>query len=218
MFRALILSTAMLAASAAIIPASAAEGDWLVRFRVINVDPSGDVGTVNPGFPTGSVSVDNAIVPEVDFTRFFSDHWAAELILATSPHDISGVGSLNGLGKIAETMALPPTITLQYHFAPEASFRPYIGAGLNYTMFYNEDTTTSLVGALGPTSIDLDDSFGFALQAGFDVDINEKWFFNADIKYIDIDTEATLNSNGTINTVKVDLDPVVAGIGVGFRF
>ena len=198
--------------------AAAEQGDWLVRLRGIVVAPTENASDVLPGFPGGSVSVDNAIVPELDFTYFVTNNIGAELILATSPHDLQGEGALSGLGEIADVMVLPPTLTLQYHFNPNGKFRPYAGVGVNYTIFYSEDASDSLVNAVGPTSIDVDDSVGVAFQLGADIELSERWFLNADIKYIQIDTEATLNSGGTINTVDVDLDPIVAGVGVGFRF
>ncbi|MBY0421814.1 MAG: OmpW family protein, partial [Parvularculaceae bacterium] len=108
--------TALLAAAAAATfsaPADAKSGDWLVRFRGIAVAPTETSSAVTPSFPGATVSVETAYVPELDFTYFFTDHVAAELILATSPHDIFGKGSLAGL-KIADVMALPPTLTLQY--------------------------------------------------------------------------------------------------------
>lgn len=212
-----LLST-MLAAMVAT-PAYAEAGDWLVRLRGIYVAPQDESGGVLPAVPTGSVTVDDAIVPELDFTYFFTNNIAAELILATSPHDIDGAGAISALGEVADTMALPPTLTLQYHFAPDQKVRPYVGAGLNWTIFYSEDSTASLDGALGgPTAVSLDDSFGWAVQAGVDIDITERIFLNLDVKYIDIDTTATLNTGGAINTIDVAIDPIVAGIGFGMRF
>ncbi|HNR76037.1 MAG TPA: OmpW family protein [Parvularculaceae bacterium] len=212
-----LLST-MLAAMVAT-PAYAEAGDWLVRLRGIYVAPQDESGGVLPAVPTGSVTVDDAIVPELDFTYFFTNNIAAELILATSPHDIDGAGAISALGEVADTMALPPTLTLQYHFAPDQKVRPYVGAGLNWTIFYSEDSTASLDGALGgPTAVSLDDSFGWAVQAGVDIDITERVFLNLDVKYIDIDTTATLNTGGAINTIDVAIDPIVAGIGFGMRF
>ena len=215
-----MLRTAMavsVAAIAALDTASAAQGDWLVRLRGIVVAPTEEASDLS-GVPGATVSVDNAIVPELDFTYFLTDNVGAELILATSPHDISGEGAIAGLGEVADVMVLPPTLLLQYHVNPNGKIRPYAGVGVNWTIFYSEDATDSLVGALGPTAVSIDDSVGVAYQLGFDVDINDRWFFNADVKYIQIDTTATLNSGGVINTVEVDLDPIVAGIGVGMRF
>lgn len=216
MRRSLLLTAAFTAAS--IQTAAAEQGDWLVRLRAITVSPTENVGPVLPGFPGGSAEVDDAYVPELDFTYFFTDNIAAELILATSPHDLQGTGTLAGLGEIADVMVLPPTLTLQYHFNPRGKFRPYAGVGVNYTIFYSEDASTSLVNAIGPTALDVDDTVGVSYQAGFDVDLNDRWFVNADVKYIQIDTTATLNTGGTINTIDIDLDPIVAGIGIGYRF
>ncbi len=207
-------------ASAALLSASAQaeQGDVLIRARAIWVAPTDNASDVLPAFPGGSVEVENAVVPELDFTYFLTNNLGAELILATSPHDLHGAGVLAGLGEVADVMALPPTLTLQYHFNPNGKVRPYAGAGVNYTIFYDEDASSSLIGAVGPTAIDVDDSFGVAFQLGVDFELSDRWFLNADIKYIQIDTTATLTSGGAINTIQVDLDPIVAGIGVGMRF
>lgn len=198
--------------------AAAETGDLLVRLRGIVVAPTEESSDVLPGFPGGQIGVENAVVPELDFTYFLTRRVGAELILATSPHDIAGEGALAGLGKIADVMVLPPTLTLQYHFNPGGRFRPYLGAGVNWSIFYSEDASASLVGAVGPTSVDLDNSVGLAVQAGVDFALGDRWFVNADIKYIQIDTTAALHSGGTTNTVEVDLDPIVAGVGFGYRF
>lgn len=212
-----ILAAAALLAAAAT-PAAAEQGDVLVRLRGIMVAPTENAGPVMPTFPTGSVSVDNAIVPEIDFTYFLTNNIGVELIAATSAHDVSGAGALSGLGEIADTMVLPPTLTLQYHFAPDAAIRPYVGAGINWTIFYSEGSKAALDNAIGATTVGLEDSVGWAAQAGFDVPIGERTFLNFDVKYIDIKTTAWLNTGGLINTVDVDLNPFVFGIGVGMRF
>ena len=206
------------AAAALVSPAFAEQGDLLVRLRGIIVAPTDESSAAQPTFPGATVSVDNAIVPELDFTYFLTDNIGAELILATSPHDISGEGTLAGLGEIADAMVLPPTLLLQYHFPTAGRVRPYVGAGINWTIFYSEDASSSLVNAVGPTAVSLDDSVGWAVQAGVDFDLTDRVFLNVDVKYIDIDTTATLNSGGLINTVDVSIDPIVAGVGVGMRF
>ena len=213
-----VLITAAAFAAIASGPAEAAQGDLLVRLRGIVVAPTEEAGPVLPTFPTGSVSVDNAIVPELDFTYFLTNNFAAELILATTPHDISGEGALAGLGEIADTMVLPPTLSLQYHLNPNGRFRPYAGVGVNWTIFYSEGAKDSLVTAIGATDVAIDDSVGVSYQIGFDYDLNDRFFFNADVKWIQIDTTATLTTGALVNTVDVDLDPVVAGVGFGMRF
>ena len=217
MMRSLLISTTLLMAGTDM--AMAAQGDWLVRLRGIVVAPTENSSAVT-GIPGSEVGVENAVVPELDFTYFLTDNIAAELILATSPHDIVGEGSIAGLNEIAEVMVLPPTLTLQYHFLPNGDFiRPYAGVGINYSIFYSQDATSSLENALGgATDVDLDDSVGVAFQLGADFPINDRWFLNADVKYIQIDTEATLTTGSDVRTVEVDLDPIVAGVGVGFRF
>ena len=215
----LLKSALCLAASLiAIVPAHAEQGDLLVRLRGIVVSPTEKSGPVEPAFPGANVSVGDAVMPEIDFTYMLTKNVGAELILATTKHDISGKGDLAGLGQIADTWVLPPTLTLQYHFAPDAAVRPYVGAGVNYTIFYSEGASTSLQNAIGNTRVRLDDSFGYALQAGVDFDLNERLFANLDVKYIDIDTTATLVTGGAANRVDVSLDPLVFGIGLGMRF
>jgi outer membrane protein len=193
-------------------------GDVLVRLRGIVVSPTEKSGPVLPAFPTGEVGVGDSVMPEVDFTYMLSDHIGAELILATTKHSVSGRGALSGLGDVADTWVLPPTLTLQYHLAPKGKVRPYIGAGVNYTIFYSEDASDSLEKAIGSTRIDMDDSFGYALQAGVDIDLTDRVFLNLDVKYIDIDTTARLRTGAAINRVNVSIDPIVAGVGVGMRF
>ncbi len=200
--------TAALAALVAAPTAAAESGDWLVRLRGINVAPneSADIATIG-----GDVDIDSSIVPELDITYFLRDQWAVELILGVTPHDVMAVGTSLGDVDLGDVTLLPPTLTLQYHFNPDGQVRPYVGAGVNYTHFFNED----LPSGSALTSIDYDASFGLAAQAGVDFAIDEDWFFNVDVKYIDIDTDVTIN--GAI-AADVQIDPVVFGLGFGRRF
>lgn len=199
-------------------------GDWLVRVRGISVDPDSDSSTLRSNgasLPDTGVSVDDDVVPELDITYMFRPKLGLELILATSQHDVLAEGSLSSLGKVVDARVLPPTLTLQYHFNPEGTFRPYIGAGLNFTLFYDEETTSGFdTVAGGASSVDLDESVGLAGQFGFDIGINESWFVNFDVKYIQIDTTATITTPGGLGTVEVDVDinPFVYGMGIGRRF
>lgn len=178
-------------------------GDIMVRARLIGVIPDEDA-TTSIG---GNVGVDNDWVPEVDFTYFVTDNVALELIAATTRHDVSSTVA-GSLGKVS---LLPPTLTLQYHFLPKERVSPYLGAGVNYTIFYNEDAPGGAI-----TSIDYDDSFGWALQAGVDVALSGNWYANLDVKKIFLSTDVSINGGAV--TADVDLDPWVVGFGVGYKF
>lgn len=183
-------------------------GPWMVRGRILGVIP--DEGTSNwniPGDP--DVDIDNSVVPELDITYFFTNNIAAELILGVTPHDISGAGDLAAVDDIGSVWLLPPTLLLQYHFELDQGIKPYVGAGINYTVFFNEDG-----GDLG--SLDLENSFGWALQAGVDIPIQDNWYLNVDVKKLWLDTEATVN--GGAITADVDIDPWIIGVGLGYRF
>ena len=174
----------------------AAAGDWLVRARVISVQPA------SSSAPVAGVSAANKATLEVDFTRFLTNNVAVELILATTKHDIS----LNGaaLGSVG---VLPPTLTAQYHFSPEATIKPYLGAGVNYTRFYSANLKSGL---------DVEsNSFGPALQAGVDFQIDKNLFINVDVKKLFIKTDVTSNG-GYVTTLT--LNPVVFGVGMGMKF
>jgi outer membrane protein len=217
--RIILLATAAVAAGLAS-PAQAKQGDVLVRLRGIVVAPNEDSGSVLPGFPGEKVSVDNSVMPEIDFTYMATDHIGFELIAATTKHSASGVtGTTGGIGKLASTWVLPPTLTAQYHFLPDSKIRPYVGAGINYTVFYSEKPSGGLEAAVGPTKVHMSDSVGWAAQAGVDIDLNEKFFLNLDVKYIDIDTNVRLTTTAAgVQRVRVNLDPLVFGVGVGMRF
>jgi outer membrane protein len=201
-----------------VMPAHAEAGDFLIRARAILAAPNERSGPVTPSFPTASSSIDNSFAPELDFTYMATKHIGAELILATTKHHVAGQGPLAGVGRLAGTWVLPPTLTVQYHLAPDAHVRPYVGAGINYTIFYNEKASASLEKAIGPTRVSLSSSFGYAVQAGVDIDLSRRVFANLDVKYIDIDTTARLTTGALVNRERVHLDPLVVGVGVGLRF
>jgi outer membrane protein len=212
------LAAALIATGAAV-PAQAEAGDVLLRVRGIMVAPNESSGSILPAFPGEKVKVNNSFMPEVDVTYMATKNIGFELIASTTKHRASGrTGTTGSIGRLASTWVLPPTLTAQYHFAPDAAVRPYVGAGLNYTIFWNEKASKGLEAAVGETSVHMKDSFGWAAQAGVDADITPKVFVNLDVKYIDIDTTARLRT-AAIGTqaVKVGLDPLVFGIGIGFR-
>ncbi|MCH8686251.1 OmpW/AlkL family protein [Pedomonas mirosovicensis] len=213
-----LMTCAALIGALAATPTHAEAGDWLLRLRGIWVAPNDSSSGIRPAFPGDRVGVTSAVMPEFDVTYFVAKHVGLELILATTKHDVNGKRGLSGLGEVADAWALPPTLTAQYHFAPDAKVRPYVGIGLNYTLFYGEDAGNALNAAIGRTKVTLDDSFGLALQAGVDVDVTETIFLNLDVKYIDMDTTARLQTGALVNTVDVSLDPIIVGVGIGMRF
>ncbi|WP_157216284.1 OmpW/AlkL family protein [Flavisphingomonas formosensis] len=208
------------AAAMAAAPAHAEQGDLLVRLRGIVVAPNESSGSIGPSFPGEKVKVNDAVMPELDFTYMFTKHVGAELILATTKHHVSGrSGTTGSIGRLASSWVLPPTLTLQYHILPDGPIRPYVGAGVNYTIFYSEKASGALEDAVGKSKVGLKDSVGYALQAGVDVPVGKRTFVNFDVKYIDIRTKATIDTAalGT-ERVRVHLDPLVFGMGFGMRF
>jgi outer membrane protein len=199
-------------------PALAEQGDVLIRLRAITVQPQEKVGPVLPSFPTSSGRITNAYAPEIDFTYMLTNHLGIEVIAATTKHCVDGGGSLAAVGRLACTWVLPPTVTLQYHFVPEGKVHPYVGAGVNWTLFYNEKASTELVNAIGATDVNLSSSWGYALQAGIDFDISEKMFLNLDVKYVDMDTNARLTTGAAVNNLRANINPLIVGVGVGWRF
>jgi outer membrane protein len=175
-------------------------GDWLVRIGASYVSPASDNHEI--------VDVESATSATFNFSYMMTDVWAVE-VLAAWPfkHDLE----LADETKIGSTKHLPPTVSLQYHFRPTEQFQPYVGVGINYTSFFSEKTTGPLEG----TDLSLGSSWGIAGQIGFDVLFNDQWFFNVDLRYIDIDTKAKLDGE---SLGKVEIDPFVYGAHIGFRF
>ena len=195
-------------------------GDLIVRVRGIVIAPQDDSSGIAPALPSETVEVSTQVVPEIDFTYMATPNIGFELIAATAKHDVAGVsGVTGGIGELASTWVLPPTLTVQYHFNPAGTVRPYLGAGVNYTLFYSEKASDGLEAAVGTTDVALDDSVGWAVQAGLDIAVSNNMMLNLDAKWIDIDTTATLRTGalGT-QTVDVSIDPLVIGVGLGWKF
>ena len=188
----------------------AEEGKLLVRVRAVDIVPADKSDAIPAlGVPADAIDVSTKVIPEVDLTYFFGRNVAAELILTyPQEHDVELSGVPLGTFK-----HLPPTLTLQYHVAPEGVFRPYLGAGVNLTLISDVNLAVPGVGAL-----DLEgSSVGLAGQAGFDVKLGEKVFLNADLKYVAIRSDVSLAASGQkVTAVKVD--PWLIGFGIGYRF
>jgi outer membrane protein len=192
---------------------------WMIRGRILGVIPNEDTSNwrldgTNIDALGPDAAIDNSIVPELDFTYFFNNNIAVEVIAGVTPHDITGKGLLAGT-KVGDVWLLPPTVLLQYHFNLGNGIKPYLGAGLNYTVFFNEDA-----GSADYSNLKIDNAFGFAAQAGVDFHLEGNWFLNVDVKKIWLDTELSVGSSSYAGTVKtdVDVDPLIVGVGLGYRF
>lgn len=196
-YLALALGLAIVSSSSA----SAAElSPWQVRAGISLIAPKADNGTLLPG----NITVDNKLGPTINVAYFLSPHWAVD-VLGGLP--VKHEFSING-NKAGSTKHLPPVVTLQYHFAPEASIRPYAGIGANYTIFLDEKVA-------GGGKLKLEDSFGLAAQIGVDIPVTQKVSLGADVRYADIDSKASVNG---VSIGKVEIDPLVYSLTAAYRF
>ncbi len=187
-----------------------AAGTWMVNLRVTDVISDEDAAIKTAaGVDTGlKADVSDDVMPTLGISYFFTDNIAAEVILGTTKHTVKAHG-LAGNPKVYETWVLPPVVSLQYHFNPKGRLSPYVGAGVNYMLFYSGSDKNGF-------TVDLDDGFGLALQAGVDYAISGKYSLNADVKKVFFDTDASING-GTLKS-DVDLNPWVVSLGVGYKF
>ncbi len=177
------------------------KGDILVRARILDVSPNEDVHVSN----SDKAGISNGVTPELDVSYFFTPNIAVEAIAAVTQHNVRTSSGIDA----GKAWLLPPTVTLQYHFNDFSWVKPYVGAGVNYTHFYNTNG-----GALNQA--EYDDSFGGALQAGADFPLSGNWYANVDVKRLWISTDVTFKPSGV--TAKADIDPWIIGAGVGYRF
>lgn len=196
-----VLCTAVLLTTAASNTAMAMDqGDWLIRAGASYIDPKSNNHDV--------VSVDSATSFTFNVSYFMTDAWAIELLAAWPfKHDIE---LLDGTD-VGETKHLPPTLSIQYHWAPQSVFQPYVGVGLNFTTFFSE----KLYGPLEGVDLSLGNSWGLAGEVGADIKLNDSWFLNLSVRYMDIETKAKLDGE---SIGKVDISPWIYGGNVGFRF
>ena len=188
---------------------------WQVRLRgvgVVTPNQSAKIGIIG-----GDVQISDAFIPELDFTYFFTEHFAAELILGTAKHDVKAINTIAGDIDLGSAWLLPPTLTAQYHFytSDKKIFKPYIGAGVNYTLFYNVKS-----GAVA--DVKYDNALGYAAQMGIDLNLTDTFFINIDAKRLFLKTDVTVDATnlvpGLVVPAEVTIDPWLFGIGVGMRF
>lgn len=206
------------------------KGDWIGRIGIGYLSINSSTSTVDivgtgpvPG--TGIEAGDStSLVGTIGY--MLTDNWALELLLALPfEHDLTSnvalSGALGSAGTIATTKQLPPVLSFNYHFMPKKTWRPYVGAGINYTIFFDEQTTGALRNA-GYTDLELGDSLGLALQAGIDIDVTKEWFMNATVMWVDINTDAKISGvNGAFGPLEIndiELDPFVFMVQIGTTF
>jgi len=184
--------------------AMADESPWLVRARAVHIDPADKSDPVGGFGASDRLHVADKWIPEVDVSYFFTPNWAAELILTyPQKHTVTLDGT-----SIGTFRHLPPTLTAQYHFLPGAVVNPYVGAGINYTLI-------SKVNLLGGGARLEHDSVGLALQAGTDFRIDDRWSINVDVKKLQLRSDVMI---GGAKASRVKVDPVLVGVGLGYRF
>lgn len=194
--------TTILLASVFYPQAQATEYPLLVRGAVSNIDPTSSPGSIFNH--SAKVDIDDTFGLTGGVSYFVTPNVAIDLLVGLPPkHDIIVAGS-----KAANTKHLPPILSLQYHFAPESKISPYVGAGINYTYFFDEKLDAG-------GDISLSSSVGWAAQLGVDYRINPRWSVGADVRYADIDTDVKINGTKVGN---VDVNPTIYTLNVGYRF
>ncbi len=197
-------------------------GDWFTRLRALYFSPRGTSGSffrdpANPNpYALGGVDIRPCGTGEFDVGAMFTPHFGFELGLSTAQTSIRGTRAIEGT-KIGNTWFFPPTLTLQWRFAPNQTVQPYIGAGGNYTLFY------AVKSSLPQTSLHLRNTWGPVAQGGLDLFFcdNQRWLFNIDVKYLWMRTRAHLktHTNSFLKTsAHVDINPWIFGCGIGCKW
>lgn len=197
---------------------------WMIRVRALGVLPYASGSTVYvqgvPALssPNSGLSIGNSIVPELDISYFFTKNIAAELILGVTKHSITGTGSLNNLN-IGSSWLLPPTLTLQYHFTDFGAFKPYIGAGVNYTVFFSQSAGNTPLNGLSVTALNISNSFGAVAQVGFDYMLDRHWGVNFDVKKIFLEPNYSATVNNAIPVSgRANINPLLVAAGLTYKF
>ena len=181
-------------------------GHFQARLRAAAVvpDPSATI-TISGANIGGTTSVSDSFIPEADLTYFLTDHIGVEAIAAVTKHTVRNTVA----GTVSSVWLLPPTVTVQYHFDPTGPIRPYVGLGVNYTVFYDAHSALPNIG--------FKNSFGWALQAGADVPLGDgPYFLNVDMKKVFLGTH--IRASGGAVQASARLNPLIIGAGLGIRF
>lgn len=220
MYKSLFTASLLALAIASPIAQAHQAGDIIVRAGAITVDPHEDSSNVKIGGVKAAgtaATLDSDTQLGLNFAYMLTDKLGVELLAATPfSHDI-GTKGLGGL-KLGSVKHLPPTLSLVYYpLDSKSAFQPYVGAGINYTWFFDDKLSSEAEGA-GFRGLDLKDSWGWAAQIGADYMLTDNLMLNAQVRYIDIETKATTYAGPTKVSVDVDVDPFVYMVGLGYKF
>lgn len=232
-----LLVLAVVAAFAPVL-AQAEAGDFVVRLRATHVSPdvSSNLGAQTTaanlaglnltgadvyGSESAKLEVGNNTIPELDISYYITKNIAAELILALGTrHDVnvSGTGGALNSRSLGSVNLLPPTLTAQWHFMPDQTFDPYVGAGVAYVRAMDNGLTANTTLGYLPIRIERN-TFGGVLQAGFDVNLQDKWLVNFDVKKVFVSTDVELNAGAGFQKIdSLDIDPWIVSVGFGKKF
>ncbi len=203
-------------------------GDVIVRAGAVTVDPREDssdiyVGALSTSVPGAKATLDSDTQLGLNFAYMLTNKVGIELLAATPfSHDVGVAGMPGGFsglnGKLGELKHLPPTLSVVYYpLDSKSAFQPYVGAGINYTWFF-DDKLTSEAENKGFSGLDMKDSWGLAAQIGMDYMLTDNMMVNAQVRYVDIDTTGTTSYGGAKVKVDVDVDPMVYMVGLGYKF
>ena len=236
-FKNLAIATAL--STTATMPVFAYDkGDFIIRSgfsavvpneksKPLSLDGIGDVGQLL-GTTTG-LTTDNSSQPAIAFTYMLNDTWGLETVIAPPPeHNLYAEGlEPLGISKLGTYKHLPATLTLQYYIPTGTRLQPYLGLGVNYTYFFDEETVGSLDDNLfaSDTELSIDSAFGWVAQVGLDYQINENWIISAAVYYIDLETDAELKITDTallggdaILKTSAELNPMIYFLSIGYQF
>ncbi len=219
-FKLSLMALALVAGSAA---HAQSAGTWMARAGATGIYPQVSSGNLSPpAFPNTQADVSSDVQLGGGVTYMLTDNWSIDVPVALPfEHTLTGAGAIAGVGTIGTTKALPFTVFGQYRFGEaKAAFRPYLGAGLTYAYFYDENTTNTLNAISGgtpsnPTTLSIESKFALSVQAGATYAFNERWFIDGVVGYTWLKNTNTLSTG---QTQQMTLNPVSVALAVGYRF
>lgn len=217
-----LIASGVVAAAVALAGQPAAAGDSNGNFQAklgvtgVFTDDETNVLDLNGAtiMPANSAETNDTVIPTLTLTYYLNNNLAVELFCCFDKVQVDHVGPLLGnLGELADVWLFPPALTLQYHFDGMGRIKPFVGAGVQWIHYFNEDAKDKA----GLTHVEFDDSFGFVLQAGVDYDLGSGWSLGVDVKKTWLDTEIDWTGTNTLHA-EHDLDPLIVTANLGYRF